>query len=161
MPLDNKSNYKSTFSKIAKSKGYKIHKPSFGERKNNIDLILEGHINNKPLRVTVDIKKKNGKNGNKWVWVEYENSKGSKGWIYGGAQFIVFETSSTFIFINRSKLLRWLQSSQMVRWDLPYIAKPWGAKYRLFRRNGTLETITQIQVSDLLSIEGTQVWKKS
>ena len=160
MSSGNKSNYKSIFSELAKSRGYKIHKPSFGERKNNIDLILDGQIKGKTHKVSVDIKKKNGKNGNKWVWIEYENSKGSRGWIYGSAQFIVFETSHSFIFINRSKLLRWLQSSQMVRWDLPYVAKPWAAKYRLFRRNGTIETITQIKVNDLLSIEGAQTWKK-
>jgi Tfp pilus assembly major pilin PilA len=155
------NNYKTLFTKVAKTKGYKTHNPSYGERKNNIDLILEGHVNNKTTKVTIDIKKKNGKNGNKWVWIEYDTSQGSRGWVYGDAQFIVFETSDAFIFVNRSKLLRWLQSSQMVRWDLPYVAKPWAAKYRLFRRLNTQETITQIQVSDLFNIEGTQRWLKS
>jgi len=160
--MPNQSNsYKKLFIKVAKSKGYKTHNPGYGERKNNIDLILEGHVNNKTTKVSIDIKKKNGKNGNKWVWIEYDTSQGSRGWVYGGAQFIVFETSDAFIFVNRSKLLRWLQSSQMVRWDLPYVAKPWAAKYRLFRRLNTQETITQIQVSDLFNIEGTQRWLKS
>jgi hypothetical protein len=154
------NNYKTIFSQIAKSKGYKTHRPTYGERKNNIDLILDGQIKGRTHKVSVDIKKKNGKNGNKWVWIEYESSNGAKGWVYGGAQFIVFETSFSFIFVSRHKLLRWLQSSQMVRWDLPYVAKPWAAKYRLFRRTGTMETITQIKVEDLISIEGSQVWKK-
>ena len=48
----------------------------------------------------------------------------------------------------------------MVRWDLPYVSNPWSAKYRLYRRSGNLETITQIQVEDLLNIEGSQTWKK-
>ena len=46
------------FIEIAESKGYIVHKPNFGQ-KNNIDLILEGHNNKKPTKVTVDIKKKN------------------------------------------------------------------------------------------------------
>jgi hypothetical protein len=160
MPSPNLHNYKKVFTKVANSKGYKTHNPSFGERKNNIDLILEGQINQKTIKVTVDIKKKNGKNGNKWVWIEHETSSGSKGWIYGGAQFIVFETSDLFIFVNRVNLLRWLQSSEMVRWDLPYVAQPWAAKYRLFRRSKTLETITQIKTDDLFLIDGTQRWLK-
>lgn len=156
----NNSNYKSVFIELAESKGYKIIKPSFSERKNNIDLKLEGHINGKPTIVSVDIKKKNGKNANSWVYIEYADSKGGKGWIYGLAQFIVFETSKSFIFVPRKKLLDWLSSSQMVRWDLPYVDKPWNSKYRLFRRAGTLETISQIKVSDLLTIDSVQVWQK-
>lgn len=148
------------FIEIAESKGYIVHKPNFGQKKNNIDLILEGHNNKKPTKVTVDIKKKNSKNANKWVWIEYETSKGKDGWIYGSAQFIVFETSQSFIFVNRTKLLNWLSSSQMVRWDLPYVSNPWSAKYRLYRRTGNLETITQIQVEDLLNVDGVNVWKK-
>tara|TARA_B100002019_G_scaffold12262_1_gene9897 strand:+ start:765 stop:1217 length:453 start_codon:yes stop_codon:yes gene_type:complete len=148
------------FIEIAESKGYIVHKPNFGQKKNNIDLILEGHNNKKPTKVTVDIKKKNSKNANKWVWIEYETSKGKDGWIYGSAQFIVFETSQSFIFVNRTKLLNWLSSSQMVRWDLPYVSNPWSAKYRLYRRTGNLETITQIQVEDLLNVDGVSVWKK-
>ena len=160
MPKAKQSNYKSQFIEIAKSKGYLIHKPNFGQKKNNIDLILEGHSGGKKQKVTVDIKKKNSKNSNKWVWIEYDTSKGKKGWIYGSAQFIVFETNQSFIFVNRHTLLLWLQSSQMVRWDLPYVSNPWSAKYRLFRRNGTLESITQIQVDDLLNLKNVQVWKK-
>ncbi len=155
------SNYKASFIDLAKSRGYKIIRPSFSERKNNIDLKLEGHINGKPTIVTVDIKKKNGKNSNSWVYIEYADSKGAKGWIYGAAQFIVFETGKSFIFVPRKKLLNWLSSSQMVRWDLPYVDKPWNSKYRLFRRAGTQETISQIKVSDLLNIESVQVWQKA
>jgi len=157
---EKQNNYKAQFIEVAKSKGYKIHKPTFGQKNSNIDLILEGQNKGVSQRVTVDIKKKNGKNGHKWVWIEYDTSKGAKGWVYGSAQFIIFETRDSFVFINRSRLLKWLQASDMVRWDLPYVSDAWQAKYRLFRRNGTLETITQIQVEDLLSIEQCQVWKK-
>ena len=145
---------------LAEARGYKILKPSFSEKKLNIDIILEGQIDNKPLKVSVDIKKKNGKNANQWVYIEYDDAKGKRGWVYGAANFIVFETSREFIFVNRKKLLDWLSSSEAVRWDLPYVDKPWNSKYRLFRRSGTQETISQIKVSDLLNIEGHKIWKK-
>jgi len=153
-------NYKQLFLEIAKLKGYKIIDPSFHEKKSNIDFILEGQINNKTIKVSVDLKKKNGKNANNWVYIEYDNSKGGKGWLYGGADFIVFETAKDFIFVGRKELLKHLNGSQMVRWDLPYVDKPWNSKYRLFRRKNTLETITQIKVKDLLDVKNHKVWNK-
>lgn len=159
--MSSPKSYRSIFKDIALSKGYKVKKPSFAQRKNNIDILLEGQIKGKSTTVSVDIKKQNGKNASKWVYIEYENSQGGKGWVYGGAEFIVFETKKDFIFVSRKELLNWLSSSQIVRWDLPYVDKPWNSKYRLFRRSGTLETISQIQVSDLMNVKGVQVWKKS
>lgn len=152
--------YKKLFLDLVKSKNYIVHKPSFHDKKNSVDYILEGKSNGQVTEVKVDIKKKNGKNSNNWVYIEYESSKGQKGWLYGSSDFIVFETSVSFIFVPRKSLLKFLNESQIVRWDLPYVSKPWHAKYRLFRRPKTLETITQIQVSDLLKIPNTKTWKK-
>lgn len=151
--------YRSLFQEIASSKGYKIIEANYSERKSNIDLKIQGQSNNKPVIVSVDIKKQNT-NSKQWVYVEFDNSKGGKGWLYGASQFIVFETKSEFIFVPRKKLLSWLKSSQSVRFDLPYVDKPWNSKYRLFRRKNTLETISQIKVNDLLNIDGHQIWQK-
>lgn len=152
--------YKQLFTEIAESKNYKVNKPSFAERKGNVDFILEGQSNGKPTSVRVDLKKKNGKNANHWVYIEYENSKGGKGWLHGLSDFIIFETGKEFIFIPRKGLINFLNESQLVRWDLPYVDKPWNSKYRLFRRINTSETITQIKVKDLLNIKNHQIWKK-
>ena len=154
------TSYRTLFSDIAKSKNYKVSKPTYLQRKDNIDLVLEGQSDGVPQQVTVDIKKKNGKNSNQWVYIEYKNSKGGEGWLYGGAQFVVFETSSSFIFVPRKALINYLNSSQCVRWDLPYVDQSWRSKYRLFRRPNTLEIISQIKVSDLFNVKGHQVWKK-
>ena len=158
--MSKNKNYKAIFLELAKAKGYIISKPNFRERKNNIDLKLEGQINGKATTITVDIKKQGRKKSNPWVFIEFKDSKGGQGWLYGSAQFIVFETSKSFIFVSRKKLVQHLSSSGLVRWDLPYVDKSWNCKYRLFRRANTLETITQIKVDDLLDIEGNQVWKK-
>ena len=152
--------YRKLFADIAESKNYKVSKPTYLERKNNIDLVLEGQSDGAPQKVTVDIKKKNGKNSNQWVYIEYKNSKGGEGWLYGEAQFVVFETSSSFIFTPRKALINYLNSSQCVRWDLPFVDQSWKSKYRLFRRPNTLEVISQIKVSELFNVKGHQVWKK-
>lgn len=156
-----KISYRKLFSNIAESKGYKLKKPTYLQRKNSIDIILEGQSEGKSQEVTIDIKKRNGKNANQWVYIEYKNAKGGDGWLYGESQFIVFETASSFIFVPRKSLISWLNSSQIVRWDLPYVDQSWKSKYRLFRRPNTLEIISQIKVSDLFNIKGHKVWKKS
>jgi len=152
--------YKVLFTEIAESKGYKVNRPSFAQRNNNVDYVMEGQIQGKSTQVCVDLKKKNGKSSNQWIYIEYENSKGGKGWLYGMADFIVFETSQTFIFVPRKGLINFLNQSQLVRWDLPYVDKPWNSKYRLFRRSDTLETITQIKIKDILNIKNCQTWQK-
>lgn len=152
--------YTAIFLDLAKSKNYKIQKPSFHQKKNNIDYILEGQINGTPVSVSVDLKKKNKKDSNNWVYIEFQNSKGGKGWIDGLADFIVFETSNSFIWVPRKSLKNFLNSSSSVRWDLPFVDKPWLSKYRLFRRKNTLETITQVNIKDLMNIKNTKVWPK-
>jgi hypothetical protein len=155
-----KQNFKSLFLTIAKSRGYKISKPSFHERKNNVDFILEGQSNGNPTIVKIDLKKKNANNPNHWVYIEFENSKGGQGWLHGISDFIVFETGKSFIFVPRKALLNMLSNSSLVRWDLPYVDKAWYSKYRLFRRPNTLETTSQINVKDLLSVKGVEIWPK-
>jgi len=145
---------------MAEQKKYKVLKPSYSQKQNSIDFILEGQINKSPIKVSVDLKKKNGKNPNKWVYLEFHNSKGGDGWLYGACDFVVFETDDNFIFVNRKNLIKYLNLSNLVRWDLPYVDKPWNSKYRLFRRKNTLETITQIKVEDLKSIPNIQIWQK-
>lgn len=155
-----KKSYKKLFIELAQSKGYNVGKPSFAERKGNVDYILEGQTNGKATSVRVDLKKKNTKQSKHWVYIEYENSKGGKGWLYGMADFIIFETFDSFILVPRKSLITFLNESQLVRWDLPYVDKPWNSKYRLFRRPTTLETISQIQIKDLLNINNHKVWPK-
>jgi len=153
-------NFKDQFIEIAISKQYKIKQPSFVQKKNNIDLILEGQQSGKPVFVSVDIKKKNRKDSNNWVYIEFQNSKGKEGWLYGDADFIVFETKQSFIFVPRKSLINHLSANQIVRWDLPFVDKPWNCKNRLFRRPKTNEIITQINTRELLSVPNHKIWKK-
>jgi len=56
--------------------------------------------------------------------------------------------------------LQFLSENELVRWDLPFVDKPWNAKYRLYRRPSTLEKITQIKVEDLNNINNINIWQK-
>lgn len=56
-----KISYRKLFSNIAESKGYKVKKPTYLQRKKNIDIIIEGQSDGKAQEVTIDIKKETAK----------------------------------------------------------------------------------------------------
>lgn len=46
------------------------------------------------------------------VWIEIQNVRGNKGWIYGEADFIVFEREDHYIFIPRKRIVEYAESIQ-------------------------------------------------
>lgn len=152
-----------TFLKIARVRHYKTRRPTKVEKRAHIDIILSGLDKNKKVStITLDLKCcTNVKNcSNKWHWIELRDLQGKPGWIYQESDFIAFERKEDFIIVNRRNLVHWVNTLNKIRFDLPFVKKSWEAKYRLYKRPKKQESITQIQVDDLLRIEGTHVWKK-
>lgn len=64
-------------------------------------------------RIGVDVKgvkKKNRKDkevDDSIHWVEIQNVKGNKGWIYGDAEYIAFRTLTQIIFVKTKVLQKW------------------------------------------------------
>ena len=105
--------------------------------------------------------KQKSKYYDRWIWIEYKNSQGKAGWIYGPAHFIAFERSYDYVIINRKVLLEYLNSKKCkVRWDMPFVQEPKLAKYRLFSNKPSGFQISQILTKDILALEGVAVWKK-
>ncbi len=149
------------FQETALSRNYKLQTPSASQKADHIDFLMLGQSKNKTtVAVSLDVKCKTDSNSDKWQWVELKNSKGKPGWLYQEADFVVFERKKDFLLVNRKNLVNWLNLTSKVRYDLPTVSKPWQAKYRLYARPDKREVITQIQSSDLLDIEGTQIWDK-
>ena len=86
----------------------------------------------------------------KWVWVEVKNMDGQPGWLYGDANFIVFELSDSFLFVERKSLINHIHSN--IDFSLPLVQNTWEAKYKLYQRKGKLDQIAQVKVSSLLSL---------
>lgn len=68
------------------------------------------------VKISVDFKsqKSHTRKGQKLedhlVWVEIKNVGGNAGWLYGKADFIVFELSDKFIFVKRMDLVKFIES---------------------------------------------------
>ena len=148
------------FKDIAIQKGYRPKRATSLLKKENVQFIFDTP-SRKGIEVDLKTKKKfKNKSFDKWIWIEFTNKKGGEGWIYGRAAFIAFETSDSYILVNRKELVEYLSAKNLARFDLPFVTDPWRAKYRVFRRPNTREKLTQIQTHDLLKLKSAQVWEK-
>lgn len=150
-----------SFEEIAERKGYS---PKRAERKRFKDvshiLKAKGQDGN-PIDLRFDLKKrKNKKQSEDWIWVEFKNSKGEPGWLHGHAHFIVFEREFDFIVVNRRELVDFLGSCKKIRYDLPFVTLAKKAKYKIYKRPGKKEEITQINIKDLELLKSFKVWDK-
>lgn len=81
-------------------------------------------------------------------YVELRNVHGKAGWLYGKADYIVFETRSWWILVNRAKLVEFIEG---VIWEGEELTeKP--EPYKLYRREGRQDLMTVIPTVDLLSL---------
>jgi hypothetical protein len=154
---------KVSFEDIAAKKGYSPEFcPRFQNDIKNVTHILKAKgKSNQPLMLKFDVKKlKNKKQSQSWLWIEFKNSEGERGWIHGDADFIAFERVYDFVIVNRKELVDWLGSSKKIRYDLPFVSLAKQAKYKIYKRRGKKEEITQIGIKDLESLKSFQLWKK-
>lgn len=150
-----------SFEDVASMRGY------CPQRYNGKDFKSVSHIlkakgrNGEPISLRFDVKKnKNLKQSQDWMWVEFKNANGDPGWIHGDAHFIVFERNLDFIVVNREELLKMLSSGKKVRYDLPFVNLAKKSKYRIYKRAGKKDEITQINIGDVEKLNSCKVWLK-
>lgn len=159
-----KSNKNYPFDSLAESKGYSPQKlKGYTENCKNVSHILKGKgKEGGSVLLKIDLKKiKNKKQNEDWLWVEFKNALGNPGWVHGDAHFIVFERGADFIFINRKEFVSWCGSSRKIRYDLPFVSLAKRAKYRVYKREGTKEEVTQVDIKDLKKLKSFHIWKKN
>lgn len=144
----------------AERRGYFIERSTKYENINNhIDCwILKNH-----KRVSIDVKarkrltRNNAKYSDDFIWIEFKNVAGKKGWINGDQDIIAFEVYNAFILVNRLELLDLLMRT--INMDAPFVESPRYALYRLYQRKGRLDLITKIKKEDLFRVNH-RVWYK-
>lgn len=79
-------------------------------------------------------------------YVEIKNVNGDKGWIFGKADFIVFETLDFWIFVRRTRLVKY------IRQTVDFTEKTYRASSshrKLYSRKGRKDLITLVKTIDL------------
>jgi len=87
-------------------------------------------------------------------FVELKNVNGEKGWLYGKADYICFETRSYWVIVSRIKLKEMIENMQMQTSTKPEV-------YKLYTRKTRSDLMTIIPTIDLISIADRMVKKKS
>jgi len=91
---------------------------------------------------TYDVK---GYKGDRFVWLEFMNVRGNKGWMKGRATHIAFYLNEKFYVVNRQELLKWAEE------NLPNIPPQYDKSkfYTPYRRKGRRDILIKVKVEDV------------
>ena len=146
---------------LAREKGFVVTKATREQNMHDhIDTFLEGK--NKTVSADVKARKRTSRRDKKfnddWVWVELKNVQGRNGWLYGKADFIIFEREKDFVLVPRKGLIKLV--NEQVRFDLSFVEKAYQARYRIYQRARRRDQITQLKMEDILNINNVAIWNK-
>ncbi len=90
------------------------------------------------------------------IWIEYQNGDGKPGWIYGEADFIVFDLYWRYVGIDRvwlqlitDRLTKGKVYTEQFQVYNKYVYKS-QALYHPYRRQGRKDILTKIKTQDML-----------
>ena len=120
----------------------------------HIDLIMT-------QRKTVDVKSVKrvdwgGLSDDLFTWVEIKNVRGNKGWLYGKADYIVFETNDYWLMVERVKLKEFIE----MRVERVRVSDKKDALYKLYQRKNRQDLVTLVQTMDMMYLASSIISKK-
>lgn len=142
----------SLFAAMAKERGWEVKAAS---REGNIEGHYDYEISQNESRYRVDVKSRkrvsrsDANTQDDIIWVELKNVRNSKGWLFGNADLIAFETRAGFKIVKRKDLVRVV--NDLVDYKLKAVSAS-DALYKIYSRPHRPDQITQIKMSDLDSI---------
>lgn len=147
------------FKQLAKRKGFKVDDSSKEQDIfEHIDLFLtkEDKTYSFDIKAMKKINRYDSSSQDKMIYVEFKNVRGNAGWLYGKAQFIVFETTSTFEIVHRESLAKYCE--QVVN-KKQRVARANEALYKVYTRDGRKDLISLIELGKIPK-EFIHCWKK-
>ena len=98
------------------------------------------------------VKKKNRKDkevDDSIHWVEIQNVRGNKGWIYGNAEYIAFRTLTQIIFVKTKVLQNWSEEKVL---DKPLVYNNPKSCYIPYQRWQRQDIVYKIPTEDLIKL---------
>jgi len=150
------------FIQTAKSHGYTV---SIADEQENINKHIDLYLTYKGLTVSVDVKARRTGNKNKffddaWIVVEFLNTMGNKGWLYGDCDYFVFEREHDYVWCDAKELVeltdKVVDKNTRVKSYSDAEYKTWGRIHQ-----GKQDLISRIEMSLILNLNKTFIMKKS
>lgn len=142
------------FAKLCKDRGNEYFKSDIStDMKKHIDCYVLTEDNR---RVSVDVKaikktSRQGKFDDSVQWIEFKNTYGGKGWLYGEADIIAFQFNSGFYLVNRESLVEYcntlLENAQT--FHKKYVKQPIPF-YEKYTRHNCKDLVMKVKMKDIL-----------
>lgn len=113
----------------------------------DLKLIREGKETKFDVKACKKVKRTDENVNDEIHWVELKNVRGNHGWLYGDADYFVFETIKTWIMVKKVKLQKMIDEKcdKASRVQYPEL-------YKMYQRYGRQDLITLIMTLDLIEI---------
>lgn len=139
----------SRFASLARKRGWTVVEAS---RRGNIDEHFDYEISKDDQHYRVDVKSKKrltrrtGDVQDDLIWIEFRSVRDTKGWLFGDADLIAFETQDGFKIVERKALVRVINKHVKLHVKAD---KAEDALYKVYTRKGRPDEITLIKAGDL------------
>ena len=150
------------FIQSAKSHGYTV---TIANEQENINKHIDLYLTKDNETVGVDVKARRTGNKNKslddaWIVVEFLNTMGNKGWLYGDCDYFVFEREHDYVWCDAKELVeltdKVVDKNTRVKSYSDAEYKTWGRIHQ-----GKQDLISRIEMSLILNLNKTFIMKKS
>ena len=91
------------------------------------------------------------------IWIEYQNVRGFRGWLFGDADYVVFERKKDFVVIPRKDLIK---VCKILVNDKRFVVESKYALYKMYQRKGRKDLLTMIKMSDILGLDSVEIMEK-
>jgi hypothetical protein len=137
-----------TFKDILVAEGFPVREATMAEQMSHCDFIVDK--NNKLIRYEVKARKRISRSDTEYqddlVWIEIQNVRGDLGWLYGVADYVVFERAKDFVVVDRQKLADFVALTCNLR---KQAFRPTEALYCRYTRRGRKDLLTLIKNEDI------------
>ena len=99
---------------------------------------------------------RHGKKNPNRIWIEFKNTLGNYGWVYGKQDFIAFEQVDCYIMVRRKDLAQLAESLCDMNTK---VGTPKEALYKLYNRKNSRDLISMIKTEDLLTLQHRKINK--
>ena len=145
------------FRGIIESFGLSVKEASFKENvHDHVDFFVKGKTKKLiDFHFSVDVKaRKRSSRGSseyddEYTWIEFKNVQGKKGWLYGKADKIAFETEAGFLMVDREELVKWCEEKVDFK---RFARKAYTAIYKVYTRKGREDLISRIKTEDIRNL---------
>ena len=132
------------FSSLMSTNGFEVTKATLQQQFKGIDFTIKGSF-------SVDVKamkrlQRQGELQDEYVWLEIQNGRGNKGWLYKDADFIAFEREEDFVVIKKCYLHELVDNVCNLE---DKVLTPSECLYKSYTRIGRDDILTMVQMTDL------------